>query len=67
MGGVDAVDVGKNMRTNHAPLMAMFYVIFLLVGNFFVLNMFIGVIVDSFQRALEPDAELTPQESLVVI
>ena len=62
LNGVDAVDDGKNMQRDHSPAMALFFVAFLLVGNFFILNMFIGVIVDSFQRALEPDEGLSIEE-----
>lgn len=53
--GIDAVGIDENMQTNHSKVVALFFVAFLLIGNFFVLNLFIGVIVDSFQRALEPD------------
>jgi len=63
LNSVDAVGVGMNMQRDANPGMALFYVGFLLLGNFFVLNMFIGVIVDSFQRALEPDETLTEEET----
>ena len=34
INGVDAVNVGYNMQSNHSPVMALFYVVFLLVGAF---------------------------------
>ena len=36
--------------------MALFFVVFLLIANFFILNMFVGVIVESFQMSSDPEA-----------
>merc|ERR1712196_155560 len=47
---------------NHKPEIALFFIVFLVVGNFFILNMFVGVIVDSFQRSLDP-SEIIGEQS----
>jgi len=49
--GVDAVGVDKQPQPNYNEPMILYFVIFLLVGGFFILNMFVGVIVENFQRA----------------
>ena len=35
--------------------MRLFFIVFLLIANFFILNMFVGVIVESFQMSSDPD------------
>jgi len=52
--GVDVVGPGKNMKEENNIYISLFFVAFILIGNFFILNMFVGVIVDSFQRSLDP-------------
>lgn len=48
---VNAVGEEDQPVPNNAPLLCMYYIAFLIVGNFFVLNLFIGVIVDSFNNS----------------
>jgi len=48
---VNAVGEDDQPVPNHAPALCLYYVTFLIVGNFFVLNLFIGVIVDSFNNS----------------
>lgn len=52
--GVDAVGVDKQPQRDHNEGMILFFVAFLLVGGFFILNMFVGVIVESFQNTTSP-------------
>jgi len=49
--GVDAVGEDIQPKTDNNEAMCMFYILFLIVGNFFVLNLFVGVIVDSFNNS----------------
>jgi hypothetical protein len=44
--GVDAVGVGMQPLTNHNPAAVVFFLVFIAVGAFFVLNLFIGVTLD---------------------
>jgi hypothetical protein len=70
--GVDINGVDKQPVRNEAAFLALFFVIFLLVGGFFIINMFVGVIVDNFQRngqkpaptAEEAEAAKLAQEEL---
>jgi len=63
--GIDSVGVDMNPKENHREGLAFFFVAFLLIGGFFIINMFVGVIVENFQKhgaeAIEesvPDAPL---------
>merc|ERR1719181_2292070 len=49
--GVSAKDKYVEPEDNYAPANCMFFIIFLVIGNFFVLNLFVGVIVDSFNNS----------------
>ncbi|XRB04885.1 voltage-dependent calcium channel L type [Pycnococcus provasolii] len=46
--GVDAVDVGKAPRRNYNEAMALFFLGFMIIGSFFIINLFIGIILDNF-------------------
>ena len=48
---VNAVGEDDQPVIDHSPALCVFYVVFLIVGNFFVLNLFIGVIVDTFNSS----------------
>jgi len=48
---VDAVGQDLQPKTDYNEAMCMFFILFLIVGNFFVLNLFVGVIVDSFNNS----------------
>ena len=48
--GIDAVGVDMQPAKNHNEYMAVFYIFYLLVVGFFVVNMFVGVIVDNFHK-----------------
>lgn len=48
--GIDAVGVDMNPKENHREGLAFFFVGFLLIGGFFIINMFVGVIVENFQK-----------------
>ena len=51
--GVDAVAIDKQPIENYNEAMIAFFVIFLLVGGFFILNMFVGIIVQNFEKQQE--------------
>ena len=58
--GIDAVGIDQQPVKNHNEYMAFFYIIFLLLVGMFIIDMFVGVIVDNFQenraRQLEEQA-----------
>uniref|UniRef100_A0A6Q2YKZ9 Voltage-dependent T-type calcium channel subunit alpha n=1 Tax=Esox lucius TaxID=8010 RepID=A0A6Q2YKZ9_ESOLU len=48
--GLDAVGIDKQPIINHRPSMLLYFISFLLIVSFFVLNMFVGVVVENFQK-----------------
>ena len=44
---IDATEVGRGPIKNYNPAAAYYFVIFIIIGSFFFLNLFIGVV---FQR-----------------
>ena len=48
--GIDAVGVDQQPVKNNNEYMAFFYIIFLLLVGMFIIDMFVGVIVDNFQE-----------------
>ena len=57
--GIDAFGVDKQPVRNHNPWMLLYFISFLLIVAFFVLNMFVGVVVENFHRCRqEHEAEM---------
>ncbi|XP_048014904.1 voltage-dependent T-type calcium channel subunit alpha-1I-like isoform X2 [Megalobrama amblycephala] len=48
--GLDAVAVDQQPITNNNPWMLLYFISFLLIVNFFMLNMFIGIVVENFYK-----------------
>ncbi|XP_038136004.1 voltage-dependent T-type calcium channel subunit alpha-1G isoform X4 [Cyprinodon tularosa] len=48
--GLDAVEEDKQPELNHNPWMLLYFISFLLIVAFFVLNMFVGVVVENFHK-----------------
>ncbi|XP_077025003.1 voltage-dependent T-type calcium channel subunit alpha-1I [Tamandua tetradactyla] len=48
--GLDAVAVDQQPVINHNPWMLLYFISFLLIVSFFVLNMFVGVVVENFHK-----------------
>jgi len=55
--GVDAVDKDKEPIKNNNPVMVIFFAAFILIGGFFILNMFVGVILENFQAHMKAEKE----------
>ncbi|XP_023221349.1 voltage-dependent T-type calcium channel subunit alpha-1I-like [Centruroides sculpturatus] len=51
--GLDAVDVDMQPVENHSVWRLFYFISFLLLVAFFVLNMFVGVVVENFHRCRE--------------
>nr|AAC63049.1 voltage-gated sodium channel homolog BdNa1 [Bdelloura candida] len=45
---VDVTDIDKQPRHNNSRINYIYYVLFIIFGSFFTLNLFIGVIIDNF-------------------
>jgi len=48
--GVDIAGVDMQPQENNSEYMVFFFIFFLLLGGFFIINMFVGVIVENFQK-----------------
>ena len=55
--GIDAVGVNMQPIKNNNEYMAFFVLIYLIMVGFFVVNMFVGVIIDNFHKCCEAQAE----------
>ena len=51
--GVDARSPDLAPRRDHNPAIAFFFVLFMILANFFILNLFVGIILDNFARIAE--------------
>ncbi|XP_074542124.1 voltage-dependent T-type calcium channel subunit alpha-1I [Halichoeres trimaculatus] len=48
--GLDAVGIDQQPTINNNPWMLLYFISFLLIVSFFVLNMFVGVVVENFHK-----------------
>ncbi|XP_072532433.1 voltage-dependent T-type calcium channel subunit alpha-1H isoform X3 [Salminus brasiliensis] len=55
--GLDAVGVDQQPIRNHNPWMLLYFISFLLIVSFFVLNMFVGVVVENFHKCRQDQEE----------
>ncbi|CAL1601218.1 unnamed protein product [Knipowitschia caucasica] len=55
--GLDAVAVDQQPIRNNNPWMLLFFISFLLIVSFFVLNMFVGVVVENFHKCRQQQEE----------
>ncbi|KAI4822072.1 hypothetical protein KUCAC02_007636, partial [Chaenocephalus aceratus] len=55
--GLDAVGVDQQPVRNHNPWMLLYFISFLLIVSFFVLNMFVGVVVENFHKCRQDQEE----------
>uniref|UniRef100_A0A8C9Z733 Voltage-dependent T-type calcium channel subunit alpha-1H n=1 Tax=Sander lucioperca TaxID=283035 RepID=A0A8C9Z733_SANLU len=69
--GLDAVGVDQQPIRNHNPWMLLYFISFLLIVSFFVLNMFVGVVVENFHKCRqdqeEEEARLREEKRLKMI
>ena len=51
--GIDAAGVGKAPIRDKNPWYSLFFIAFIIVGNMFLLNLFVGVVIDNFNQMKE--------------
>lgn len=51
--GVDAVAIDYEPQRNFNIYWAFFFIFFIILGNFLILNLFVGVVVSTFNREKE--------------
>ena len=54
---VDATDVNHGPSRNSQPIIVFFFVILIMLGSFFLLNLFVGVIVTAYNEAQRIEVE----------
>merc|ERR1719424_639719 len=62
---MDAVDVGVAPERNDSSYAAFFFILWIVVGNFVSINLFVGAIVDNFTRIKQESdgsATMTPEQ-----
>lgn len=62
---IDSTDIDMQPIRDHNMKWAIFFVAYIMVGSFFVVNLFVGVIIDNFNKmkaALGGDFMLTPEQ-----
>jgi len=55
--GIDGVDEYMEPIEGYSDIMALYFIAFLLIGGFLILNMFVGVILENFNAAQEAEEE----------
>ncbi|XP_067231804.1 voltage-dependent T-type calcium channel subunit alpha-1H-like [Chanodichthys erythropterus] len=55
--GLDAVGVNQQPVRNHNPWMLLYFISFLLIISLFVLNLFVGVLVENFHKCCQDQEE----------
>ena len=53
--GIDARGVDLQPKENTSPLMALYFVVFMIIGSQFIINLFVGVVIDNFNKIKEKD------------
>lgn len=48
--GIDARGIDKQPRENHSPVLALFFISFMIVGSMLIFNLFVGVVIDNFNK-----------------
>jgi len=48
--GVDSVGVDMQPKKNNSPFMTVYFISFIIIGNIFILNLFVGIVIDKSNR-----------------
>lgn len=53
LAAVDATDIDMQPIVNHRQAWTLFFIAFMLVGTFFIIQLFVGVVIENFNRMKE--------------
>jgi len=53
--GIDATGIDMQPKKNFKPIMAIYFVVSMIIGTQFIINLFVGVIIDNFNKVKESD------------
>lgn len=51
--GMDATDVDMQPQRDSNYYMTLFFVAFMIIGSLFIMNLFVGVVIDNFNKIKE--------------
>ncbi len=51
--GVDMTEVGLQPKRDTHVVKALYFILFIIVGHMFILNLFVGVVIDNFNHMKE--------------
>lgn len=51
--GVDSIAIDYEPKRNHEIMWALFFMAFIILGNFLILNLFVGVVISTFNKEKE--------------
>ena len=51
--GMDAVGIDKQPKENNQAYFSIYFILFMIVGFLFLMNLFVGVIIDNFNKIKE--------------
>ncbi|CAM9190427.1 unnamed protein product, partial [Heterosigma akashiwo] len=54
--GIDAVGVERHPVENYRRAWALYFVFFVIVGNFFAMNLFVGAVIENYQKQKREDS-----------
>ena len=49
-GGIDATEINMQPKVNNNIFFALFFIAFMVVGSMLILNLFVGVVIDNFNK-----------------
>ena len=53
--GIDCVGIEMQPIRDHEPLFMFFFISFMIVGSQFIINLFVGVVIDNFNTIKEKE------------
>lgn len=48
--GIDTTGIGMQPKKNSRPFLSLYFVSFIIIGNIFLLNLLVGIVIDKFNR-----------------
>lgn len=48
--GIDSRGIDKQPKENNSPVLALFFIAFMVVGSMLIFNLFVGVVIDNFNK-----------------
>lgn len=53
--GMDATEIDSQPKENTNPAFTVYFVLYMIVGSLFVMNLFVGVVIDNFNKIKEKE------------